>query len=67
MKIAEYIKQTVLTTIDGDIIALKSSIGYHRESMEKCPAALKKEEALLEEAVALRMKILSLIQLCDSW
>lgn len=67
MKIAEYLKQTVLTTIEGDIKVLQSSIGYHRESMEKCTAALKEEEALLEEAVELRTKILSLIQLCDAW
>ena len=67
MKIAEYLKQSVLTTIEGDIKALQSSIGYHRESMEKWTEALKKDEALLEEAMELRTKILSLIQLSDSW
>ena len=67
MKIAEYLKQTVLTTIEGDIKVLQSSIFDRLESVEKWTEALKKEEALLEEAMELRTKILSLIQLCDSW
>ena len=67
MKIAEYLETSVLAKLEADIKQLEHSISDRRGVMEQWADALKKEEALLEEAMEIRAKLLKIIDFCYSW
>ena len=66
-KSAKCLEPKVLSDIEQTIESLKHNISNIRESVELWAAALKKEEALLEEAMEIRAKLLKIIDFCYSW
>ena len=66
-KSTKCLESKVFSDIEQTIESLKYNISNIRESVERWAAALKKEEALLEEAMEIRAKLLKIIDFCYSW
>ena len=66
-KSSKCLEPKVLSDIEQTIESIKYNISNTRESVERLAAALKKEEALLEEAMEIRAKLLKIIDFYHSW